>query len=104
MRQTDAVIIGAGQAGLGMSYCLRRLGVEHVVLERGQGGGGRGSGGWGSVRLFHPHRRRRCVWCALGPCDAPVVPAMARSLPVSIHQVTPTAYRNPDTLPVEGVL
>lgn len=28
------VIIGAGQAGLAMSYHLRRLGVEHVILER----------------------------------------------------------------------
>jgi putative flavoprotein involved in K+ transport len=31
----DAVVIGAGQAGLATSYHLTRLGVEHVVLERG---------------------------------------------------------------------
>jgi putative flavoprotein involved in K+ transport len=29
---------------------------------------------------------------------------MARSLPASTHQVTPTAYRNPNTLPDGGVL
>src|SRR5215813_11893055 len=28
------VVVGGGQAGLAMSYCLRELGVDHVVLER----------------------------------------------------------------------
>src|SRR6202035_1176052 len=28
-----AAVIGGGQAGLSMSYCLRERGVEHVVLE-----------------------------------------------------------------------
>jgi putative flavoprotein involved in K+ transport len=32
----ETVVIGAGQAGLAMSHHLSRLGVEHVVLERGQ--------------------------------------------------------------------
>lgn len=37
MRQLiDAVVIGAGQAGLAMSRCLTQHGVEHVVLERGR--------------------------------------------------------------------
>ena len=30
----DTVVIGAGQAGLGISYCLARDGVDHLVLER----------------------------------------------------------------------
>jgi len=30
----DTVVIGAGQAGLAMSYCLTERGIEHVVLER----------------------------------------------------------------------
>jgi putative flavoprotein involved in K+ transport len=30
----DTVIIGGGQAGLAMSYCLRQRGREHIVLER----------------------------------------------------------------------
>jgi len=30
----DTVVIGAGQAGLAMSYCLTERGVDHVVLER----------------------------------------------------------------------
>ena len=32
----DIVVIGGGQAGLAMSYCLSDMGGEHVVLERGQ--------------------------------------------------------------------
>lgn len=31
----DAIVVGAGQAGLGISRHLARLGVRHVVLERG---------------------------------------------------------------------
>ena len=36
MRRVTAAIIGAGQAGLAMSHCLGRRGIEHVVLERGR--------------------------------------------------------------------
>lgn len=32
----DTVVIGAGQAGLAMSYHLGALGAEHIVLERGR--------------------------------------------------------------------
>jgi putative flavoprotein involved in K+ transport len=41
----DCVVIGAGQAGLATSYHLNRLGVLHVVLERG-----RVAETWGSAR------------------------------------------------------
>jgi putative flavoprotein involved in K+ transport len=34
----DTVVIGAGQAGLSTSYHLTRLGLQHVVLERGDVG------------------------------------------------------------------
>jgi putative flavoprotein involved in K+ transport len=36
MERIDAVVIGGGQAGLAMSHHLGRLGIEHVVLERGR--------------------------------------------------------------------
>src|SRR6267378_5005683 len=29
-----AIIIGGGQAGLSMSYCLKQRGIDHVVLEK----------------------------------------------------------------------
>jgi putative flavoprotein involved in K+ transport len=32
----DTVVVGAGQAGLATSRCLRQHGIEHVVLERGR--------------------------------------------------------------------
>ena len=34
MERVETVIIGGGQAGLAMSYHLRRLGREHVIVER----------------------------------------------------------------------
>ena len=34
IRNIKTVIVGAGQAGLAISYCLKQYGREHVVLER----------------------------------------------------------------------
>src|SRR6516225_339512 len=53
--QTDAVIIGAGQAGLAMSYCLGRLGIDNVVLERGRLAERWRSERWDSLRLLTPN-------------------------------------------------
>ncbi len=36
MERVDVAVVGAGQAGLSTSHELTRLGVEHVVLERGR--------------------------------------------------------------------
>lgn len=55
MRQTDVVIIGAGQAGLAMSHCLRRYNIDHVVLERGQVAERWRSERWNSLRLLTPN-------------------------------------------------
>src|SRR6478735_4899582 len=55
MRQTDAIIIGAGQAGLAMSHCLDRLGIDHVVLERGRLAERWRSERWDSLRLLTPN-------------------------------------------------
>ena len=30
----DVIIIGAGQAGLSMSYCLKEQGIDHIILEK----------------------------------------------------------------------
>jgi putative flavoprotein involved in K+ transport len=32
-RHVPVVVVGGGQAGLAMSYCLRELGIDHVVIE-----------------------------------------------------------------------
>jgi len=46
----------------------------------------------------------RSVVIATGHCDVPLVPEMARHLPDSICQLTPTTYGNPAELPDGGVL
>jgi putative flavoprotein involved in K+ transport len=164
---TEAIVIGAGQAGLATSWCLGRHGVAHVVLERGRVGERWRSERWDSLRLLTPNwltrlpglvyagpepdgflsmaevvgflddyariaaapvetgttvRRVRRIgdhynvetdrgtWhapvvvIATGHCDTPKVPAAAAGLPDWVHQITPTAYRNPDSLPDGGVL
>ena len=40
MREYDAVVVGAGFAGLYMLYMLRSLGLSTLVLEAGKGVGG----------------------------------------------------------------
>ncbi len=52
MLRTDAIIIGAGQAGLAASRALSRRGIEHVVLERGRVGERWRSERWDSLRLL----------------------------------------------------
>lgn len=53
-RMLETIIVGAGQAGLGMSQHLCRRGVEHVVLERGRVGETWRSQRWDSFALNTP--------------------------------------------------
>ncbi len=55
MRHTDAIIIGAGQAGLAMSHCLSRSNIEHVVLERGEPAQRWRDERWDTLRLLTPN-------------------------------------------------
>ncbi|WP_066553270.1 flavin-containing monooxygenase [Croceicoccus bisphenolivorans] len=50
----DCLIIGGGQAGLAMSYCLSQAGIDHVVIERGRIGERWRSERWPSLRLLTP--------------------------------------------------
>ena len=59
MHRVDCVVIGAGQAGLAMSRCLTDLGVDHVVLERGQVAERWRSERWESLRLLTPNWQSR---------------------------------------------
>src|SRR5438270_353552 len=54
--KVDAVVIGAGQAGLASAYELTRRGVSHVVLEAGSQVGDQWRNRWDSLRLFTPAR------------------------------------------------
>jgi cation diffusion facilitator CzcD-associated flavoprotein CzcO len=51
----DAVVIGAGQAGLSASYHLRRRGIEHVVLDADPAPGGAWRHRWDSLTMVDVH-------------------------------------------------
>lgn len=53
--QVDTLIIGAGQAGLGMSYYLKQAGLPHQVLEKGQVGESWLLQRWDSFQLNTPN-------------------------------------------------
>ncbi len=55
MKTLDAVIVGAGQAGLGISYFLQQNGCNHIVLERGRIGESWLSQRWDSFKLNTPN-------------------------------------------------
>lgn len=59
MNKTTTVIIGAGQAGLAMSYELTARGIDHVVLERGQIANSWCKDRWDSLRLLTPNWQSR---------------------------------------------
>jgi len=50
-----AVVVGAGQAGLAVSYHLRGRGIDHVVLERGHIGESWRSQRWDSFVVNTPN-------------------------------------------------
>jgi putative flavoprotein involved in K+ transport len=64
----DTVIVGAGQAGLGVSHFLQRDGREHVVFEQGRIGESWLSQRWDSFKLNTPNFMS--VLPGL-PCDGP---------------------------------
>jgi hypothetical protein len=61
----DAVVIGAGQAGLAASYHLKRRGIDHVVLDADERPGGAWQHRWDSLSMQDVH----------GVADLPDAPA-----------------------------
>ena len=55
MKIHDVVVIGAGQAGLAISYRLSHAGIEHVVLEKGKIGNAWQVDRWDSFCLVTPN-------------------------------------------------
>ena len=51
----DAIVIGAGQAGLAASYYLKQRGVDHVVLDANEQAGGAWSHRWDSLTMNDVH-------------------------------------------------
>ena len=55
----DVVVVGAGHSGLAMSRQLSRLGIDHVVLERGEVANSWRHERWDSLRLLTPNWQSR---------------------------------------------
>ncbi|RHW24269.1 NAD(P)/FAD-dependent oxidoreductase [Nocardioides immobilis] len=55
MHVSDSLVIGAGQAGLSASYHLRRLGLDHVVLDADPDPGGAWRHRWDSLTMDDVH-------------------------------------------------
>lgn len=51
----SVVIVGGGQAGLSMSYCLKERGIDHIVFEKNQIGYSWRSKRWDSFCLVTPN-------------------------------------------------
>ncbi|GAA4692756.1 NAD(P)-binding domain-containing protein [Nocardioides conyzicola] len=69
METYDAVVIGAGQAGLSASYHLQRRGIPHVVLDADESPGGAWRHRWDSLTMDDVHGI-----AALPDADAPGTP------------------------------
>ncbi|MFO1036197.1 MAG: NAD(P)/FAD-dependent oxidoreductase [Geminicoccaceae bacterium] len=59
MPSTTVVIVGAGHAGLAMSWHLGARGIDHVVLERGEVANSWRTERWESLRLLTPNWQSR---------------------------------------------
>lgn len=55
----DAIVIGAGHAGLAISHCLRERAIDHVVLERGDVANSWRNERWESLKLLTPNWQSR---------------------------------------------
>jgi putative flavoprotein involved in K+ transport len=55
----DAIVIGAGHAGLAASYRLQEAGLDHVILERGEVGETWRSQRWDAVKRGRRPRETR---------------------------------------------
>lgn len=67
--RTEALVIGAGQAGLATSYHLSRLGREHLVVDTGSVGETWRSRRWDSFTLVTPNWSIRLPGLAAPPGD-----------------------------------
>ena len=55
MPHVSTVVVGAGHSGLAISYYLCRLGIDHVLLERGRVANTWATERWDSLRLLTPN-------------------------------------------------
>jgi len=51
MEHYQVLIVGGGQAGLSASYCLKKQGISHLILDRGEIGDSWGKRRWDSFMM-----------------------------------------------------
>lgn len=90
----EAVVIGAGQAGLAASYQLGRRGIEHVVLERGRVAETWRSQRWDSFVLNTPKS------LSLLPGEASDAASAQEFLPRDAFVARLEAYADRERLPI----
>ena len=84
LREVDAVVIGAGFAGLYMTYRLRELGLSHRGFEQGSGVGGTwywnrypgassDSESWVYSFTFSPELEQEWTWSCRFPEQAEIL-------------------------------
>lgn len=56
MLSVNTIVIGAGHAGLSISYYLKQIGVDHIVFEKGNLGSSWSTQRWDSFRFNTPNK------------------------------------------------
>lgn len=69
MKRISTLVIGAGQAGLAMSYCLTEASEPHIVLERGEVGNSWARERWDSLTMQTPNWQSRLPGFAYSGSD-----------------------------------
>lgn len=77
MHTTDVLVIGAGQAGLSAAHHLRRLGLEHVVLDAEDGPGGAWRHRWPTLTMATVNGIRELPGATPPPLGSTVPAAVA---------------------------
>jgi putative flavoprotein involved in K+ transport len=90
----EAMVIGAGQAGLAASYHLARRGIEHLVGERGGVGETWRSQRWTSFVLNTPN------WMSLLPGESEVAATRDEFLPLAAFVAHLQTYADGRRLPI----
>ncbi|NEQ29323.1 MAG: NAD(P)-binding protein, partial [Microcoleus sp. SIO2G3] len=55
MKHYSVAIVGGGQAGLSMSYCLKERGINHIIFEKHEVGYAWRSKRWDAFCLVTPN-------------------------------------------------